>query len=244
MSIHLTPIRRAALLVLVAGAMVATPAFGEHKNFENNKRGVLYLGAAPTIDGDFSDWDGLEGSSTEKIVFDGQHPADEGVGFFVLRSDGKSFFVYADVHDVTPHEVDLPAPIAWRDDSVEAYIGTSTAAHEKFEKDDNHIRIVPVSKDDKTAFSLSVNDVEVTDQCEAAVVYNDSGYAIEARIPLGLLLIKKFSPNQKIRVEYQVNDAAKIERDRETHWMSPKDDPYYDASVWGDAVVLPLPSGR
>jgi hypothetical protein len=239
-----SPIRRLLVLALVTAALAAGPAFAEHKNFDDNRRGVLYLGSAPAIDGDFSDWEGLEGSTSDKIVFDGNHPADEGVGFFVLRSDNKSLFVYADVHDRTPHEVDLPAPIAWRDDSVEAYIGTVTARHEKFEKDDNHIRIVPVSKDDKFAFSLSVNDVEVTDQCEAAVVYNPQGYTIEARIPLGLLLIKKFSANQKLRFEFQVNDAAKIERDRETHWMSPKDDPYYDASVWGDAVALPLPGGR
>ena len=236
--------RRLSVLIITASILTATTVCAEPKNFENNARGVLYLGEAPKIDGNFSDWEGLEGSTTTKVVFEGQHPAGDGVGFFVLRSDNKNLFVYADVFDVTPHEVDLPAPIAWRDDSVEIYIGTRTDPHQKLEKDDNHIRIAPVSKDDITAFSLSVNDVEVTDQCEAAVVYNDKGYTIEARIPLQLLLIKKFSVNQKIRVEYQVNNAAKIERDREMHWMSPKDDPYYDASVWGDAVVLPLPSGR
>jgi hypothetical protein len=234
---------RAALVICVA-ALAVSPAFSEHKNFEGNKKAVLYLGSAPKIDGDFSDWEGLEGSSTEKIVFDGNRPAEEGLGFFALRSDNKSLFVYADVYDTTAHEVDLPAPIAWRDDSVEVYLGANASPHEKFEKDDNHIRIVPVSRDDKFAFSLAVNDVEVTDQCTAAVVYNDHGYTIEAQIPLGLLLIKKFSPNQKLRAEFQVNDASKIERDRERHWMSPKDDPYFDASVWGDGIVLPLPAGR
>jgi hypothetical protein len=238
------PLCMAVGALSLAHAFAEPPSFSGHANFEGNKRGVLYLGAAPAIDGDFSDWDGFSGSRTDQVVFAGMHSIGDGIGFFVLRSDNKSLFVYADVYDATPHEVDLPAPIAWRDDSVEIYIGASTAPHKKYEKDDNHIRIVPVSKDDPSAFSLSVNDVAVTEQCTAAVVYNDQGYTIEAQIPLGLLLIKKFSANQKIRVEFQVNNASKTERDGMSHWMSPKDDPYMDASVWGDAVVLPVPGSK
>ncbi|MBP7095967.1 MAG: hypothetical protein KBC36_07760 [Spirochaetia bacterium] len=238
-----TPLR-AALLLALACMLAAGPALAQSRNFEDNGRGVLWLGAAPVIDGDFSDWEGLEGSSTETVVFAGKRTEGEGVGFFVLRSDNKDLFVYADVYDLRPNEVDLPAPIAWRDDSVEVYIGVVTARHQAYAKDDNHIRIVPVSKDDIFAFDLSVNDVGVAERCEAAVVYRDDGYTIEARIPLDLLLIKRFAEGQAIRLEFQVNDAARIERDRLTHWKSPKDDPYFDASVWGDGVVLPLPAGR
>jgi len=229
-----------ALLTLILG--VGVQAQAGDRNFEGNKRAVLYLGGAPTIDGDFSDWSGLLGSTSSLVVFAGKHPEGEGSGFFILRSDNKDLYIYAEVYDLTPHEVDLPAPIAWRDDSVEIYLGTVTAPHEKYAKDDNHLRIVPVSKDDVFAFDLSVNDVGVAERCSAAVVYSDRGYTIEARIPLELLLIKKFTPNQTIRAEFQVNNAARIERDRLTHWKSPKDDPYFDASVWGDCLVLPLPA--
>ena len=211
-----------------------------HK-FEDNKRGVLWLGEAPEIDGEFSEWEGLAGSTTEVVVFAGKHEPDESVGFFVLRTDNRDLFVYADVYDKKPNEVDLPAPIAWRDDSVEIYLGVNTSSHEGYAKDDNHIRIVPVSRDDIFAFDLSVNDIGVADRCEAAVVYRDDGYTIEARIPLDLLLIRRFRENQPIRLEFQVNDAGRIERDRLTHWKSPKDDPYFDTTVWGDGIVLPLP---
>lgn len=225
-------------------ALCAQPASFPTRDFGDNQKAVLYLGQAPVIDGKFDDWDGLEGSTTKKVVFAGNHPEGDGVGFFILRSDNKNLYVYANVYDLTPHEVDLPAPIAWRDDSVEVYIGTMATPHATYAKDDNHIRIVPVSKEDPTAFDLSVNDVGVADQCQAAVIYRDDGYTIEASIPLELLLIKKFTVNQRIRVEFQVNNATKIERDRLTHWMSPKDDPYYDPNVWGDCVVLPLPEGH
>ncbi|MBN1241157.1 MAG: hypothetical protein JXA15_00450 [Spirochaetales bacterium] len=236
--------REAALLLALACVLSVPPAFAQTRNFEDNRRGVLWLGPAPAIDGDFSDWDGLQGSSTETVVFAGKRTEGEGVGFFVLRSDNEDLYVYADVYDLRPNEVDLPAPIAWRDDSVEIYLGVVTSRHQAFAKDDNHIRIVPVSKDDIFAFDLSVNDVGVAERCEAAVVYREDGYSIEARIPLDLLLIKRFSEGQAIRLEFQVNDAARIERDRLTHWKSPKDDPYSDASVWGDGVVLPLPGDR
>jgi hypothetical protein len=240
--------RTAVLAVLVflvgTGLSVQAQSRPEWVNFENNQRGVLYLGDPPVIDGDFSDWVGLQGSTTNVIVFAGQRKPDEGIGFFILRSDNKDLYIYADVHDLKPREVDLPAPIAWRDDSVEIYIGVVTAPHDRYAKDDNHIRIVPVSKQDIFAFDLSVNDVGVAERCSAAVVYKPDGYTIEARIPLELLLIKKFAINQPIRLEFQVNDAAKVERDRLTHWKSPRDDPYYDPKSWGDGVVLSLPSGK
>ncbi len=236
-----------AALILIALCMampVSAQSTLKPRNFENNQRGVLYLGKAPVIDGDFSDWDGLEGSTTTVVVFSGQHKDDEGMGFFILRTDNKDLYVYVDVYDIKPNEVDLPAALAWRDDSVEFYIGTVVTPHDKYAKDDNHIRIVPVSKDDIFAFDLSVNDVGVAERCSAAVVYNPKGYTIEARIPLDLLLIKKFSINQPIRLEFQVNDAARIERDRLTHWKSPKDDPYIDPRSWGDGIVLALPADK
>lgn len=229
-------------LSLLAASLCAQPL--PSRNFEDNRRGVIYLGAAPVIDGNFSEWAGLLGSTTNVIVFAGRRTEGEGIGFFILRTDGKNLFVYADVYDLKPHEVDLPAPIAWRDDSVEVYIGTVTASHVQYAKDDNHIRIVPVSKDDIFAFDLSVNDIGVAERCSAAVVYKEKGYTIEAQIPLDLLMIKKLGLNQSVRLEFQVNDAAKIERDRLTHWKSPKDDPYSDASVWGDGIVLALPATR
>ena len=89
----------------------------------------------------------------------------------------------------------------------------------------------------KKNFELSINDVAKTKKTEAAVVFSDTGYEIEASIPLALLQIDGLEPGQKVKCEFIINDADEQERDRSVHWMSPTDDAYKDASVWGKGLV-------
>ena len=76
---------------------------------------------------------------------------------------------------------------------------------------------------------------------KAAIVYGDAGYRIEAAIPVSLLNAKPLKNGQKVRLEFQINDAdGGKERSRLVHWMSEKDAAYMDASTWGDGRVVPL----
>ena len=56
-----------------------------------------------------------------------------------------------------------------------------------------------------------------------------------------LLSIKKLKPKQKVRGDFQINDADDgKERSRLIHWNSGKDNTYVDASSWGDGLVVDL----
>ncbi len=229
------------LSVICLTASLST-VMAQNINFDNNSAGVLYLGgSAPVIDGVFDEWLGLSGSTTDKAVYGGVHKKEDAEGFFILRADSRYLYIYADVHDDLPNANDLPAPIAWRNDSVEVYVGTNTAKHNRFLRGDNHIRLVPVSKTDPKAIRVSINDREIPNGIKGSVVFSADGYRIEAAIPLNLLMISSFELDQLIRLDFQVNDADRTERDRLLHWNSPRDDTYHNPESWGNGRVLPFP---
>ena len=77
---------------------------------------------------------------------------------------------------------------------------------------------------------------------KAAVVYSEHGYKVEAAIPFSLLGITKLKIGQPVRGDFQINDADNgKERSRLVLWNSVKDNPYADASVWGNGIVAALP---
>lgn len=201
---------------------------------------VFWLEDGVAIDGVFTEWRGLVSAQPYVVVYgSGFIPADAS-GDFTMATDGSNLFLYADITDDVPNENKLPPAGAWRNDSVEFFIGTDTTPHRDFTPTDTHIRVVPASKTDPAVYSLSINDVDFTKETDARVRFRENGYRIEAAIPLALLGISELRLGQKLRVEFQINDGDSSERDRLIHWMSEKDDPYFDASVWGDAeIVLP-----
>ncbi len=198
---------------------------------------VHWFSDAPSIDGDFSEWEGLSGAVTRIVVFGVYHDPQDAEGSFVLATDGDTLFIYAEVTDDLVNSNLLPGSMAWRNDSVEVFFSTDISRHIGYRREDNQIRIVPRNPDDMFDYELAVNDITQTDKTEAAVVFTDTGYRIEAAIDLKLLRISGLSPGQRVRCEFQVNDGDDTERDRLVHWMSQKDDPWYDPSVWGNGKV-------
>jgi hypothetical protein len=228
----------AALFLLVAASLSAQPAL-----FQNNKKAALYVGLpAPVIDGDATDWAGLEGTSPEKWTFGEAKAERDPSGVFWLRADDKNLYILAEVIDGEANENELPAPLAWRNDSVEVYLGVGDATHNKYIVGDNQIRLVPVSRSEKNKMGAAVNDRVVENEAgvAGAVVYTARGYRIEAALPLRLLRLKPFAPGQSLRAEFQINDATSGERENMLHWSSPKDNTYFDPSSWGDGVVVTL----
>ena len=199
---------------------------------------LFYLSEAPVIDGSFDEWDGLVSAEPWVSVYGGGHVPDDASAVFALATDGTALYIYSDVTDDQPNENPLSPAMAWRNDSVEIFVGTETGRHQRFAYSDSQIRIVPVSRDDITAYSLAINDVDYSEQTDARVVFSENGYTIEAVIGLDLLRIERLQPGQKVRVEFQINDGDETERDRLVHWMSEKDDPWFDPSVWGDGEVV------
>ena len=199
---------------------------------------VYFLSQPPTIDGDMSEWAGLVSAEPYVSVYGGGHQPADASGQFTIATDGTVLYVHADITDDVPNENPLPPAMAWRNDSIEVFFGVDAGRHRTYSATDAQIRIVPVNKNDSTAYSLSINDVDFTEHTDARVVYTESGYALEAAIGLDLLGIEQVRPGQDVRVEFQINDGDGTERDRLIHWMSEKDDPWYDPSVWGDGTVV------
>lgn len=199
---------------------------------------VFWLVDTVSIDGDFSEWDGLVSAEPYVSVYGGYFNPEDASGRFAYATDGETLFLFAEITDDVPNENPLSPAAAWRNDSVEFFIGTQTSTHRMYAENDSQIRIVPVSREDSSRFSLSINDVDFTRQTNARVRYTQIGYTIEAAVPLGLLGIEKLSVGQSVRVEFQINDGDATERDRLVHWMSEKDNPWNDASVWGDGKIV------
>ncbi len=230
-----------ALLLTAATGVFAQPAL-----YQDNKKAVLYVGTtAPALDGSLSGWEGLAGSSPEVWTYGRTRGGRDPSAVFLLRTDNKKLYVSVDVLDSTANENDLPAPLAWRNDSVELYLGTDTSSHNRYVASDNQIRLVPVSRSESQLIGVAVNDrvVDTERDVQGFVLFTETGYRIQAAIPLRLLQIKGFQPGQAIRCEFQINDATSGERENLVHWKSKLDNTYFDASSWGDGVVEALPEG-
>ena len=207
----------------------------------------------PVIDGNFDEWQGLDGPSTRVPVFGGNHVKEDAEAFFVLRTDGSNLFIYSRVTDDMPHINYLPGSMAWRGDTVEIFFGTATHSHKKYVNGDNQIRLSPRSKEDSSDVDIVINQRTVGTHLlsdapgiilAASAKYHDAGYDIEASIPLQLLMIDELQEGKKIRCEFQINDADTTERDRLIHWIGTKDDPWRDPSTWGNGEIVPLPEVR
>ena len=216
-------------------------AFADAGEKEKNFKVYYSSSKSPVIDGEFKEWEGLDGIHVRRMVYGGMFNPENTDGFFKVRADDAYLYIYADIIDDQPQENKFPAPQGWRDDSIEFFFGTDTGYHTFYRNTDHRVRIVPQSKANKTAYDVSLNDVSMNGSIKAAIVYSETGYTIEAAVPFSLLSIKKLKPKQKVRGDFQINDADDgKERSRLIHWNSGKDNTYVDASSWGDGVVVDL----
>lgn len=201
----------------------------------------------PQIDGDFEDWANVEGIKTQLAVYGGRHVPEDAEAFFALRTDGVNLYIYCDVLDDRANVNFLPGSMAWRGDTAELFIGTTLSRHKKYVNGDNQIRLVPRSTEDVMDVDIVVNQRTAGSHLlgnrgeeilAGAARYKEGGYVIEASIPLSILMIDSLKPGQKVRGDFQVNDADETERDRMIHWISDKDTPWFDPSVWGNGIVV------
>ena len=234
-------------LAINAKKIIEPPYYPPEEAFadagEKEKNFTVYYSSSksPVIDGEFKEWEGLDGIHVRRMVYGGMFNPENTDGLFKVRADDAYLYIYADIIDDQPQENKFPAPQGWRDDSIEFFFGTDTGYHTFYRNTDHRVRIVPQSKANKTAYDVSLNDVSMNGSIKAAIVYSETGYTIEAAVPFSLLSIKKLKPKQKVRGDFQINDADDgKERSRLIHWNSGKDNTYVDASSWGDGVVVDL----
>ena len=234
--------RLLALSLLVVGV---EPTFGETTLFQNNQKAVIYLTKSPpALDGTYSGWENLQGTSPQIFVFGAPRAVNDPSGVFILQADKEFLYILADITDSTANENPLPAPIAWHNDSVELYLSTDTSLHQTLSPQDVHLRLVPRSRSNPHLVGIAINDIAMDQRHDmgGTCVYTAKGYRIEVKIPLRLLHMQHIKPGQAFRAEFQINDASDGERENLLHWSSKNDNPYYDASVWGNGIIESAPS--
>jgi hypothetical protein len=196
----------------------------------------------PVIDGQFTEWKGMKGVHASTLVYGGSYDSANTSGYFVARCDENYYYVYANITDDDARESKLPAPQAWRADSIELFLGTSTLPHTSYKDSDNRVRVVSHSKNDMFDNDASINDEsDTTGKIKSAVVFNDTGYEVEVAIPFELLNIDPLTVGQSIIADFQINDADNgSERSRMYHWTCPLDNAYKNPSCWGKGKVVVL----
>lgn len=196
----------------------------------------------PVIDGKFDDWEGLEGVHVRTMVYGGTFNPESADGHFVYRTDGDTLYLFADITDEDPRTNAYEIAQAWRGDSIEIFFGTDTSSHKFYKPTDIRVRIASNSEEDIRDVKVSLNDVLTENSgIDATYVFTDTGYKIEASFPLDVLGGVKLKLNQKVRGDFQINDADDgKERIRLIHWNSRGDNTYMDASSWGNGKVVEL----
>lgn len=196
----------------------------------------------PEIDGNFAEWEGLEGVHANQMVYGGSFNPSNADGYFIVRTDGENLYVFADITDDDPNTNNLEAAAAWRGDGIEFFFGTDTSKHTFYKDSDVRVRVIPRSKTNRFDVGVGINDAAVSsDEIKVAAVYSAKGYKVEGKFPLSLLTGKSLSLKQKVRCDFQINDADNgKERTGLLHWNSPNDNTYADPSSWGNGKVIPL----
>ncbi|MCQ2591202.1 MAG: hypothetical protein MJ188_00330 [Treponema sp.] len=196
----------------------------------------------PVIDGEFDDWDGLEGIHVRTMVYGGTFKPENADGHFVYRTDGSYLYVFADITDDDPRTNAYEIAQAWRGDSIELFFGTDTSSHKFYKPTDVRVRIASNSEEDINDVKVSLNDILTTNpEISVAYVFTETGYKIEAAFPMSVLGGKELKVNQKVRGDFQINDAdGGKERISLIHWNSHQDNTYLDASSWGNGKVVEL----
>ncbi len=227
---------------VVPAPYVPEPSAFQEVEVEDSFNIYFSTASRPVIDGSFEDWDGLEGIHARTMVYGGTFNPESADGHFVYRTDGQYLYVFADISDEDARTNPYEIAQAWRGDSIELFFGTDTSSHKFYKASDVRVRIASNSKTDINDVKVSFNDILTENpDIQVAFVFNDSGYKVEAALPLEDMGGKNLKLKDKVRGDFQINDAdGGKERIRLIHWHSKADNTYMDASSWGDGKVVPL----
>lgn len=202
--------------------------------------GETYFAAFPltiTVDGAFQDWEDVPKAQVTQGPQPASDPERDGSFTFAAAADMENLYLWIDVIDANivagVHGVEY-----WFEDSVEVYInGTGDLSLTSYEPGVVQINIPainigrPVSE---TVFA-GINASSVNTR--AIVVKTETGYAIEAALPLtrGVWDITPQSGSE-IGFQIQLNGATQRDRDIKLSWSAAdrtSDQSYQNPSVFG-----------
>lgn len=227
--------KKRIVLVFCASVLFSGAAMAEVD--DSGRLIVPQTSVAPVIDGELDDvWQNVGEESllvTEIINATSAVPEDESdlSGTFKAMYDDDNFYFLIAVQDsVLDYEFS-----DWRGDSVEIFFDGDNSKGSAYDGiNDNQIRI-------------NIDDVELADIGSSLpvdgtvfkVLLTDVGYNIEAAFPLAALQIV---PENTFGFEVQLNDNdGGGGRETLIRWFSNDNNSWQDASLFGEAVLVPTP---
>jgi hypothetical protein len=237
-----------AVSSLVLAAPASNPAGQASTAVPGEIAGTTYYAAIPmtiTLDGNFADWNGIPYAT----VTDGpQSPANaqDNSMQFAAAADDQNLYLSIQVTDKNPvagkHDVQY-----WNEDSVEIYINaTGDLALTSYTPGVAQITIPALNMGrsvDRTVIDgINFENLHV----RAVVVATDSGYAIEAAVPLVTDQWNIVPLNgAAIGFQIQVNSASQLDRDVKLSWSAhdkSTDLSYSNPSLFGQLVFTAIDS--
>jgi len=204
--------------------------------------GVMYFAGFPmsiTLDGDFSDWNGIP----YEAVDDGPNPppnaGDNSVRFASVADAQNLYFsvLVTDRNIVAGQNGEE----YWNEDSIEIYINaTGNLTLTSYSSGVAQINIPAANMgkplDDLTVVGINSENLDV----RGVVVQTENGYAVEAAIPLATDAWDIIpSDGANIGFQLQVNSASDVGRDVKLSWSGldkTDDQSYLNPSVFGQLV--------
>ncbi len=217
--------------------------------------GQPILKTPPAIDGDLNDWGNVTGLTLTPEVFQldaGGNPmkASEFHATMKFAWTADHLYVAADITDSTPLVNPHEGTQIWRGDGLELYLGFGGHSRD-FGYTPRHYQIGITPGDEgenpyvwnwraRDAEGRPVPDGARVEGAEVAVQRFDSGYRLEAAIPLAAFG-ETIAPRQVIGFDFAVNNQAdpKAEKKEATMMWSGGPVNWRNPSGWGFAVLLP-----
>ena len=198
---------------------------------------MLATGQLPQIDGIFDEWAGVPRIQTQLDVLGSAYNLEDAHATMAALTDGSFVWFFVQVRDDLVED----------NRRSEAYLGDSLDIFFSFRKlrrelgsEERQIRIVPRRNPEAYNAVITLNGKEYRHIIAHRLVYGDSGFQIELRVPVLLLgdRPQNLRPGRKFRLSLQYNDSDGNGRDRILHWVNPEDSSWRDFSAWGHGEIV------
>ncbi len=244
-------LRRIVVMLLVGLMLMLTgQVWGQTSLAPDGVSGSTYYAAFPvtiTVDGDFSDWANIPTVVVDQGTKPSNDPTHDGSLTFAAAADSDDLYVaihVTDAHIIAgKHGNDY-----WNEDSAEVYInGTGNLSLTGYVPGVAQITFPAASIGQPIGHTIiaGINDQSLG--VRDVVVKTDTGYAIEASIPLHTD-VWDIKPTNGSAIGFQVdlNSASQTDRDVKLIWSTAdqaSDQSYQNPSVFGQLIFSQI-AGR
>ena len=200
---------------------------------------MLAADRLPQIDGAFGEWAGVPGIQTQLDVLGSAYNLEDAHATMAALTDGSFVWFFVQVRDDLVE--DNRRSEAYLGDSLDIFFSfRPSTLRRELGSEERQIRIIPRRNPEAYNAVVTLGGKEYRHIVAHRLVYDDSGFRIEFRVPVLLLGERQpnLRPGRKLRLSLQYNDSDGNGRDRILHWVNPEDSSWRDFSAWGHGEVV------